>query len=103
MKKQGSTILHSLHSFRSMAVALVFYWLLVTSSYLAYSQDQGEAERTEPVRAAQPQIGVTNSSQNPLQIAILHWYNANLTTQFTTGTEPSGVAFDGASIWVCNN
>jgi hypothetical protein len=40
--------------------------------------------------------------QNPLQIAILHWYNANLTTQFTSGTAPYGIAFDGANIWAAN-
>ena len=29
-----------------------------------------------------PSIGVTNSTKNPLQIAILHWYDANQTTTF---------------------
>src|SRR5215472_8235047 len=42
--------------------------------------------------------GVTSSNNNPLQIAILHWYNANLTTSFSVGTTPQGVAFDGASM-----
>src|SRR5438132_13317344 len=49
-----------------------------------------------------PSIGVTNSTKNPLQIAILHWYDANQTTTFTVGTEPIGVAFDGANMWVAN-
>ena len=47
--------------------------------------------------------GIVTSTLNPAQIAILHWYNANLTTQFAVGTTPVGVAFDGASIWVVNS
>ena len=47
-------------------------------------------------------LGVANSTENPLQVAILHWYNANRTTQFPVGSEPFGVAFDGANIWVVN-
>jgi hypothetical protein len=41
-------------------------------------------------------IGVNSSTQNPLQIALLHWYPANLTTQFSVGSHPFGMAFDGA-------
>ena len=47
-----------------------------------------------------PSTGVTSSTKNPLQIAILHWYDANLTTSFGVGNSPIGVAFDGANIWV---
>jgi hypothetical protein len=53
------------------------------------------------------QIGVVNSTKNPAQIAILHWYEANVSTSFQVGTVPNqfgrapqSVAFDGASIWV---
>jgi hypothetical protein len=49
-----------------------------------------------------PDIGVIASTQNPLQIAILHWYAANLTTQFSVGGHPFGMVFDGASVWVAN-
>ena len=52
---------------------------------------------------ASPPIGVTSSMRNPLQIAILHWYNANQTTSFAVGTLPTFVAFDGANIWVTTN
>ena len=45
---------------------------------------------------------VVNSTQNPEQIAVLHWYPANLTTTFTVGTEPDGMAFDGVDLWVAN-
>src|SRR5207253_11447517 len=50
--------------------------------------------------AAQAQGGVVNSTKNPQQIAILHWYKANRTAQFHVGTGPA--AFDGANIWVAN-
>ena len=49
-----------------------------------------------------PSIGVTNSTKNPLQIAILHWYDANQTTTFAVRHLPIGVAFDGANMWVAN-
>ena len=42
--------------------------------------------------------GVTDSTQNPNQIAILHWYNANRTTSFPV--PGSDVAFDGENIWI---
>ncbi len=41
---------------------------------------------------------------NLQQIALLRWYDANQTgTTFTVGTNPSGIAFDGANIWVVNS
>ena len=39
---------------------------------------------------------------NPLQVALLCWYPANLTANFPVGHGPSGLAFDGSSIWVVN-
>ena len=40
---------------------------------------------------------------NPLQVAILRWYDANTAgLQFPVGTGPRAVAFDGANIWVTN-
>src|ERR1022692_231126 len=41
-------------------------------------------------------------TRNPLQVALLQWYPANLTTAFAVGVGPSEVAFDGANIWVTN-
>ena len=49
------------------------------------------------------QNGVVNSTKNPIQIATLHWYNANLTTRIAVGNTPVGVALDGANIWVVNS
>jgi DNA-binding beta-propeller fold protein YncE len=56
---------------------------------------------TNCVCLAQP-TGVVTSNRNPLQIALKHWYAANSTTSFTVGTDPTGIAFDGANIWVTN-
>ncbi|HEY6290123.1 MAG TPA: hypothetical protein VI455_00985, partial [Terriglobia bacterium] len=102
MKKQITAVPG--RSLRFLVVVLLFTALVGAAPYLAQSQEQDDsAEVPQPDAASRPLIGVTTSSQNPLQIAILHWYNANLTTQFTTATAPFGVAFDGSSIWVCNN
>src|SRR3984893_3920579 len=39
-----------------------------------------------------------------LQIATLHWYQANQSgSAFTVGTSPLGVAFDGSNVWIANN
>src|SRR5205823_2985834 len=51
----------------------------------------------------QPSDGVTSLNENPLQIAILHWYKANRVTQFKVGTRPITVAFDGGNMWVVHN
>jgi hypothetical protein len=43
---------------------------------------------------------------NPLKIALLKWYQANLTTGFNVGSkngDPYGVAFDGENIWTANS
>ncbi len=47
------------------------------------------------------------STRNPMQIALLRWYDDNETEatswpSFNVGNYPSGVAFDGAKIWVVN-
>ena len=36
--------------------------------------------------------GVVGSNLNPLQIGLLHWYEANVTTQFPVGTGPGALA-----------
>src|SRR5215471_3512488 len=46
------------------------------------------------------QGGVANSTKNPKQIAILHWYPINLTTNFAVGAINQGVLFDGTNLWV---
>jgi len=39
---------------------------------------------------------------NPLKVALLKWYPANLTTSLAVGQQPYGVAFDGGNIWSAN-
>src|SRR5579864_4684130 len=49
------------------------------------------------------QGGVVNSTDNPLQVALLHWNKTNQPPSFPVGGGPEGVAFDGSSIWVANS
>ena len=39
---------------------------------------------------------------NPLDVALLKWYKANLTTTVKVGNQPYGVCFDGENIWAVN-
>src|SRR5947199_9022278 len=43
-----------------------------------------------------------SSSKNPLQVATLHWYDANQTTQFSVAGFPTGVVFDGENLWIAS-
>ena len=62
-----------------------------------------------PRRAQEAQTPTKNwAAGNPLKIALLKWYQANLVpTSFTVGktqnSDPYGVAFDGANIWTANS
>jgi hypothetical protein len=40
------------------------------------------------------------SPTNPIQIALLRWYPANIVTQIQPCGEPQGLAFDGSHMWV---
>ena len=46
--------------------------------------------------------GVSTLTQNPLQIATMHWYEANLTANFGAAKGPHGLVFDGSSMWIVN-
>ena len=100
MKKQTAAIFGRSH-LKSVVLALVLFVLLGVVPFLARSHGQSEGGTVLAGRIGAS--GVVTSSKNPLQIALLHWYNANLTTQFTVGTSPYGMAFDGANIWVALN
>src|ERR1700730_2367153 len=52
--------------------------------------------------ATAPTPPASPAASNPLRIALLKWYDANITTSFAVGDEPRGVCFDGANIWVAN-
>jgi streptogramin lyase len=51
----------------------------------------------------QPPANGAPPPSNPLKVALLKWYPANLTTSFKVGTNPYGIAFDGPNVWVTNN
>jgi outer membrane lipoprotein-sorting protein len=51
---------------------------------------------------AQAQGGVVTSTQNPMQLALLHWEKGNQAAHLTTGSYPIALAFDGGSLWVAN-
>ena len=61
----------TLHPVMAVIVALLFSVLVGNSSHLAHPQEPGEASATGQASESGPLIGVTSSSQNPLQIAIL--------------------------------
>jgi YVTN family beta-propeller protein len=42
------------------------------------------------------------AAANPLQVALLRWFPADQSVTLTVGTNPNGIAFDGADIWVAN-
>src|ERR1700693_2793442 len=87
---------------KSVVVAMFFCGLLGMVPYPAHSQEQSEvATVQEQVAQSAALTGVVTSNWNPLQIAILHWYNASPTTQISVSA-PVGMAFDGANIWVAN-
>jgi len=88
LKNQIRAIL-GLHPAKSLVTATVLFGLLgATFQWLAGPQQRVSAQTTDVASTPRPLSGVTSSSQNVQQIAILHWYTANLTTQFTTGTGP---------------
>ncbi len=99
MKKQSSAMLGKLNLVK-LGVLAILLCGLVTVLHLTRLQGQNEVADVAQPRA--PLSGVVRSAKNPLQIAILHWYNANQTASFAVGTGPIGVAFDGANIWVAN-
>src|SRR5258708_18908625 len=89
---------------KSIYFALLFLCLTTTFLLPQSNPEPPKMRLVSPISAPQalPLVGVTSSTKNPLQIAILYWYNANLTTTFGVGTEPFAVAFDGFSMWVTN-
>jgi len=98
MKGRISSLVRRLTVSKRMAAAAILCGLVGIVPYLA-TQEQTEVEETSQEA---PLTGVTTSTQNPLQIAILRWYDANLTTRFIVGFKPFGVTFAGATIWVTN-
>src|SRR6516162_717057 len=103
MKKQNVIPYASRKPCKTLVIVLVFIGSLGAIPYLGRAPRQSErgGNSLAPPSSA-PLIGVTSSTKNPLQVALLHWYDANLTTAFDVSNAPVGVAFDGANIWVTN-
>jgi hypothetical protein len=52
---------------------------------------------------AQWTTGTSAQAVDPQQVALLRWYGVNQAgNQFSVGSVPTGIAFDGANIWVTN-
>jgi len=91
--------LHSSEIRRAVLILSCFIGLMLVGQPSTRSQI---GEQPKQGMLAKASIGVTTSNSNPLQIALLHWYDANVTTAFNVSKAPLGVAFDGANIWVTN-
>ncbi len=69
--------------------------LLTTVALPGQEQKVGGAGGQQAVTSPPPPL-------NPLKIALLHWYVINTAAPFPVGSQPYGVAFDGANIWSAN-
>jgi outer membrane protein assembly factor BamB len=78
--------MRKLHSYRWMGVMFLSFVLPMLAQQSASELAEGKAPAETNFNA----------------VAILRWYPANLRTTFSAGTNPVGVAFDGANIWVAN-
>ena len=88
MKGQISAVLGRLNVSKGLALAAALFGLLGIVPYLAVTQDQNEAE---DLPQQPPLIGVVSSNQNPLQTALLRWYDANLTRPSEWDRRPMGL------------
>ena len=70
--------------------------IVATASLIPGRAQLAGAPQQQPPGSGAPPL-------NPLKVALLKWYQANLTTSFKVGDNPYGLAFDGANMWVSNN
>jgi hypothetical protein len=99
MTRQWPTIPTSLHPRKALVVTVFVFGFLGIALHAARTQEPGEGAPATGATMQPPALaGVVSSTQNPLQIALLHWYAANLTAQFPAGANPYGVAFDGQHV-----
>jgi len=102
MKVGVSTVLREKNPHKLAALAVALCGL---SPFLLWPRHRTKPiiwNTPQPTSQSTPMVGVTTTTKNPLQIAILHWYDANRSAHFTVGSEPVGVASDGANMWVAN-
>ena len=84
-------------------IAIASSLLLLAAAIIGLRSGRAQ-EATQSVATAPEQPPTRNwPGGNPLKIALLKWYAANLATSFKVGQNPYAVAFDGANVWVTNN
>jgi outer membrane protein assembly factor BamB len=91
-EKENSMLKRLLKGFGLLATFVV-----IAATLTMFFNGRGAAQQGTPENVV---AGVFTF--NPLQVALLQWYPANLTTSFAVGVGPSEMAFDGANIWVGN-
>jgi hypothetical protein len=77
-----------------IGICLMLAIVATANLFPGRAQNAGTPQQRAPGNGAPP--------VNPLQVALLRWYRANTTTTFKVGSQPYGVAFDGANIWTAN-
>ena len=84
---------------KRIVMGISFLLMVAAASLLA-----GRTQEAAPAPANPSEQPPTHNwaAGNPLKIAQLKWYKANATTRFAVGSQPYGVAFDGANIWTAN-
>ena len=93
-----------MNAFRTPVVCLSAAVLFLAVS-LAGQQPHSVASSTQNVSSASnamAPIEDQGARLNPNKIALLHWYLGNTVTRFKVGSQPYGLCFDGANIWVTN-
>src|SRR6202521_6465800 len=78
----------------TVALSLLVVVVAMATLIPGRAQEASTPGRQVPANGAPP--------ANPLKVALLKWYRANTTTGFSVGSQPYGVAFDGANIWTAN-
>src|SRR6267378_949190 len=90
---------YSLGTFKTMKRIVIGLVILVALLSANLILGHGQERRSVP---GQPSSPTVIPPSNPLQVALLKWYPANLVTAFRVGAAPEGLTFDGSSIWVAN-
>ena len=102
MKLNTPATQSTVHGRPRLGQLATFALLLSLASTVAAIRSQAQT----PTTSQSASLGVVTSQKNPLQIAILHWYDVNRAA--TLDLNPLGVqgqnilCFDGASIWVAS-
>jgi DNA-binding beta-propeller fold protein YncE len=79
-----------------VGVSVIVLILVMANLFVSHAQ-QAAGEPAPPAGNGAPPL------LNPLKVALLKWYNANVVpTEFPAGPNPVGVAFDGTNIWIAN-